>query len=95
MDKKLKLGTLVSTCTISEEMKRNLKFYNYIIKCLRRYKDNDWGEMEEEDKELNDLALKNDDGRILAAYKSENFEKIYIITEWDRSYTTILYADEY
>lgn len=95
MTKKLNIGSLVSTRTVSEEMKENLKFHNYIRKCLKRYLNNDWGEMEEEDKELNNLALENNDGRILAAYKSDEFEKIYIITEWDRSYTTILYANEY
>ena len=95
MGNKLKLGKLVITCTIQEEMSTNLKFYNYIMKCLKRYIENDWGEMVEDDKKLNDLALENNDERILAAYKSEEFSKVYIITEWDRSYTTILYANEY
>ena len=48
-------------------------------------------------KDQNDNAVKNGDDRILAAYKNSGPKawKIWIITEWDRSYTTILFPDEY
>ena len=35
------------------------------------------------------------DGRLLSAYHLRDGQKLYIITEWDRSATTLLLADEY
>ena len=55
-----------------------------------RYCKKDWGDIPEEDKRMNDL----DDDRIVARYNSKHGD-IYIITEWDRSYTTILFTNEY
>lgn len=48
------------------------------------------GDIPHEDKKMNDSAVKNNDDRIVARYND-----IYIITEWDRSATTILFIDEY
>ena len=48
----------------------------------------------EEDKQMNDEAIKSGNDRILAAYETSK-GNIYIITEHDRSATTILFADEY
>lgn len=53
-----------------------------------------WGDVCEEDAAANNEALKNGD-RILSSYRAENGEKIWIITEYDRSYTTILLPEEY
>lgn len=43
---------------------------------------------------MNDEAIKNGNDRVLAAYETSQ-GKIYIITEYDRSYTTILFSHEY
>ena len=43
---------------------------------------------------MNYDAIENGDDRILASYETYK-GKIYIITEWDRSSTTILYPHEY
>lgn len=48
----------------------------------------------EEDKKKNDKAIASGEDRILASYKTSEGQ-IFIITEWDRSYTTIMFADEY
>lgn len=48
----------------------------------------------DEDKEMNDNALRTGTARVLAAYDTSE-GRVYIITEQDRSYTTILFADEY
>ena len=50
--------------------------------------------MYDEGKETNDNALRNGNDRILAAYNTSE-GKIYIITEHDLSYTTILFTHEY
>ena len=54
----------------------------------------DWGDMCRSDRELNDSAVKSGNDRILAAYETCE-GKIYIITDRDRSYTTILFAADY
>lgn len=88
------LGKLVMTQGINNEVAKNEKFAKEISVCLKRYITCDWGEMCNEDKETNDNALRNGNDRILAAYDTSE-GKIYIITEHDRSYTTILFTHEY
>ena len=59
-----------------------------------RHRQGDWGEVCGEDWELNDEAVENGT-RILSAYRTAKQERLWIITEWDRSVTTILLPDEY
>ena len=54
----------------------------------------DWGNLCEADRKQNDWALKNGE-RLLSSYRASNGTKFWIITEWDRSYTTILLPSEY
>jgi hypothetical protein len=54
----------------------------------------DWGDLCAEDKQLNDAALKHGT-RLLSAYHLPTGVKIYIITEADRSVTTLLLPEEY
>ena len=99
---KFELGQVVATNGIHQQMynPRNEKFINFVDGCLfNRYVNGDWGDMCEEDKAMNDSAIINGD-RILASYNIPEElglydEKIWIITEWDRSVTTILFPDEY
>ena len=60
----------------------------------QRHLAGDWGEVDEEDWQLNDQALV-DRSRILSAYSLKSGVRIWIITEADRSATTILLPDEY
>jgi len=60
---------------------------------LDRHLSGDWGDLCEEDKRLNDLALVEGE-RVLSAY-IHNGTKFWVITEWDRSATTILLPEEY
>lgn len=95
------LGSLVATAGIAEAMSSHEAFSSFVFNCLRRYVKGDWGEMEEGDIEMNNESVALDDGRILASYDMPNdipidyADKIWIITEWDRSVTTILFPDEY
>lgn len=61
---------------------------------LLRHASNDWGEVCGEDWELNDRALE-DGSRLLSVYRTTKQERLWIITEADRSVTTILLPDEY
>ena len=60
---------------------------------LSRHANGDWGDLDDEDKAANDQALKDGD-RLLSAYETPG-GKVWIITEWDRSVTTILLPSEY
>ena len=86
-------GTTVMTRGIKAAMQYNFKFFCEIIDSLERYSNCDWGELCAEDKAANDDALKNGH-RLLGKYDTSN-GPIYIITEWDRSVTTVLFPDEY
>jgi hypothetical protein len=61
---------------------------------LERHRRGDWCELTPEDKALNDCAVVDGD-RILSAYILGTGTKVWIITEADRSATTILLPDEY
>jgi hypothetical protein len=61
---------------------------------LDRHVQGDWGEVCDEDKRLNDQALADGD-RLLSAYRTLKGERLWIITEADRSSTCILLPEEY
>ena len=61
---------------------------------LVRHVTGDWGDLPEEDIEENELSLR-EGYRLFSAYHLNTGTKIYVITEWDRSVTTILLPDEY
>lgn len=61
---------------------------------LRRHQGGDWGDVCEEDAEANELALQ-DGSRIFSVYHTKDNVKLYVITEADRSATTILLPEEY
>ena len=64
------------------------------IEFLRRHMSNDWGELSDEDVRENELSLE-EGFRLLSAYRTAKGQKLWIITEADRSATTILLPDEY
>lgn len=80
----------------------NDQFAEFLAQSLARYTYEDWGDCDDEDKKTNDTALK-EGNRLVAVYnipaeiklKDCYDSKIYIITEWDRSVTTILFPSEY
>ena len=65
-----------------------------IANAIKRHATGEWGELDKHDREMNDQALKKG-GRILSQYRSEADEKFWVITEADRSATTILLPSEY
>lgn len=87
------LGKIVWTAGVFKKMQEDSDFRHFVTKSMQRYMMGDWGEMDPEDKELNDSSLSGG-GRIFAAYENAAY-RIWIITEWDRSVTTILFPEEY
>jgi hypothetical protein len=61
---------------------------------LERHRAGDWGDIDQEDWAANDRAAV-DGSRILSAYTLPDGTKIWIISESNRSATTILLPDEY
>lgn len=64
-----------------------------VIQALIRHQKGDWGIVSDEDKNDNDMAVENG-YRIISAYMSGD-TKFWIITEWDRSATTIMLPEDY
>ena len=88
---KFRLGEVLVTTPLHEHCeKNNFSLLPYLI----RHSQCDWGDLCQEDKESNNYALENGE-RLLSAYKLRDGEKIWIITEWDRSVTTILFPSDY
>lgn len=80
---------------IGEKMHESADFARFVVDSFYdKYRQGDWGDLCWEDKKMNDSAVKNDDDRIVARYNNPHGD-IYVITEWDRSVTTILFTDEY
>lgn len=64
------------------------------IEFLERHVQGDWGELCDEDIAENEFSIKND-LRVLSAYFLKDGTKILVITEADRSVTTVLLPEEY
>ena len=64
------------------------------LEFLSRHLRGDWGDLCQEDKTENELSLKHG-FRLLSSYQVTETEKLWIITEADRSVTTLLLPDEY
>jgi hypothetical protein len=61
---------------------------------LGRHAAGDWGDLCEEDRQENEHALQHGN-RLFSAYKLSDGTKLWVITEWDRSVTTLLLPSEY
>lgn len=64
-----------------------------IAKALARHAACDWGECCPEDSQENELSLK-EGFRLFSVYHAENGKKFWVITEADRSVTTVLMPDD-
>lgn len=81
------------TNTIARGIKENPQFAKEVQCAAARYLAEDWGDLCDADKESNDLSVKNGDDLILGKYTTCEGD-IYILTEWDRSATTVMFPDE-
>lgn len=93
-----KIGDIGETVIMRElhaDWETNEQLQKDVLKALERYLAGDWGNLDPEDKALNDAAVAEPNSdRILARYSTCKGD-IYIITEWDRSYTSLMYCSEY
>ena len=61
---------------------------------LGRHASCDWGDLDHNDQKENENGLQHG-FRLLSSYRTKAGDKLWIITEWDRSTTTVLLPDEY
>ena len=64
------------------------------LEFVSRHLRGDWGDLCQEDKTENELSLKYG-FRLMSSYEVTKTEKLWIITEADRSVTTLLLPEEY
>lgn len=94
-ERKFDYGQVVMTRAVADRVNESTGFSRFTDICLIRHLCGDWGDLCEEDAALNDEAVEFGD-RILSAYIYEpTNEKIWIITEADRSVTTLLFPSDY
>jgi hypothetical protein len=85
---KFPLGEIVITANANAQLDSRA-----IKESLLRHGAGDWGEVCEEDRMENELSLK-EGFRLLSVYRSGD-TKFWIITEADRSVTTVLMPEDY
>lgn len=86
---RFQLGHIVATPGALEAIP-----YIQIREALARHHSGDWGEIDPHDWMANDAALQAG-GRLLSSFRSRASIRFWIITEGDRSVTTVLLPQEY
>jgi hypothetical protein len=86
---KFALGQVVSTPNALSQLTGE-----DILSAIKRHQSGDWGELDEHDRKENELSLKQG-FRLLSVYRASNGVKFWIITEADRSVTTVLMPEVY
>jgi hypothetical protein len=86
---KFRLGHIVATPNALTKLAQD-----DILHCIQRHQAGDWGDVPEEDREENELSLQQG-FRLLSAYRSAHGVIFWIITEADRSSTTVLMPEDY
>jgi hypothetical protein len=65
-----------------------------VTAAIRRHVTGDWGDLDEHDRRENELSLQQG-FRLLSAYASQCGTRFWVITEADRSVTTVLLPEDY
>jgi hypothetical protein len=86
---KFPLGRLVATPNAINSLT-----HGDTLNALNRHRSGDWGDVCEEDRQANKRAL-IEGTRLLSVYHSIKGVKFWIITEADRSATTVLLPEDY
>lgn len=91
------LGRVVMTRGIADRCETDACFLGLVEQALNLHANGNWGDLCDEDWNSNQEALRTGEDRLFSAYRLSDAtdERIWIITEWDRSVTTILFPDEY
>jgi len=85
---KFPLGQVVITANAADQLDSQA-----VNEGLIRHASGDWGEICDEDRQLNEVSLR-EEGRLLSVY-GHGAKRFWIITEADRSVTTVLMPEDY
>lgn len=88
---RLALGNMYATPGALKALRRSGET---ALEYFARHMCGDWGEVDEADRAENELSLVHG-FRVLSSYLTSAGEKLWVITEADRSATTILLPEEY
>lgn len=97
----LELGRIVATRRVWDLAESNARFQKFVGACVTRFLLHDWGDLCDEDWELNDNYARKKGGRILASYRLPDYadadgeESLWIILDKDAKVTTILFPGDY
>lgn len=86
---RFRLGKIVSTPNALEQLTPD-----DILRAIGRHQAGDWGDVDEHDRQENELALVQG-GRLLSVYHTASGVKFWLITEANREYTTVLMPEDY
>jgi hypothetical protein len=86
---KFRLGRIVATPNALERLSQD-----DILTAIGRHQAGDWGEVDEADRKENELSL-TEGSRLLSVYRAVSGVKFWLITEADRSVTTVLMPEDY
>jgi len=86
---KFPMGRLLMTSGIRDSVGRS-----DIESFLQRHNRGDWGDLDEHDRAENEFSLQ-EGLRLLSAYTDSKGQEVWVITEADRSATTVLLPEEY
>ena len=89
---KFKLGQCVATRNAVALMERQ---HINPLHLLRRHANGDGGDLSDSDRALNATAIVSGNDRVFSAYVMPSGDKLWVITEWDRSVTTVLLPVDY
>jgi hypothetical protein len=88
---KFRLGQIVATPGAIQALDRAAVSASSLV---TRHAEGDWGDCDQHDQQANEDALMNGD-RLFSVYTLKSGEKLWVITESDRSSTCVLTPDEY
>ena len=83
-----RLGRIVTTPNAVQSITQD-----DILVGIQRHQAGDWGNLTDDNRAANDRAL-TQGGRIVSSYQATNWTKFWLITEADRSITTILLPED-
>jgi predicted transcriptional regulator len=87
------VGQVLVTRGVAALARQNRKFADFVKESLDRHRKGDWGEMDDEVRQLNHQNS-GINTRLFSSYETAGFPEIWITTEPDSSFSTIMFPDE-
>lgn len=89
----INVGHILVTKGVINLARENREFAIFVQNSLEQYRKGNWGDMSDEVNRLNTQSLERN-MRLFSSYESKGLPEIWITTEPDRSYSTIMFPDE-